>query len=121
MLSATQMDTGGQVYRPWGITLVTSRLPCCIFDCTSSCWFRTQTIPLVGSYRATDGYLITVVANRWISLWLTLLFIFLCMLQLKVNPDELVEELDFDNNVITCTLNYTGYNVSVRNCQLGRH
>jgi len=43
------------------------------------------------------------------------------LFKLKVNPDELVEELDFDNNVITCTLNYTGYNVSVRNCQLGRH
>lgn len=41
--------------------------------------------------------------------------------QLKVNPDELVEELDFDNNVISCTLEYTGYRASVRNCELGRH
>ena len=41
--------------------------------------------------------------------------------QLKVNPDELVEELDFDNNVISCTLEYTGYRASVSNCELGRH
>lgn len=40
------------------------------------------------------------------------------LLQVEVNPDFLVAELDFDNNVARCDLWYSGYAVKLMNCRL---
>lgn len=39
-------------------------------------------------------------------------------LQIEVNPKMLVAEISYDNNVVVCDLNYTGYYARVSNCKL---
>ena len=36
--------------------------------------------------------------------------------QVHINPEFKVAELDYQNNAVTCDLEYTGYTVIVSNC-----
>lgn len=40
--------------------------------------------------------------------------------KMKVNPEYLVGELDYDNNAVFCNINYTGSRVFASNCKLSR-
>lgn len=40
----------------------------------------------------------------------------LASLQMEINPKLLVAELDFDNNIAVCDLQYTGYAAFFSNC-----
>ncbi|OWF45340.1 Lysyl oxidase-like 3 [Mizuhopecten yessoensis] len=39
--------------------------------------------------------------------------------KVEINPSLLIAELSYDNNVITCTLAYTGYQARILECKLG--
>uniref|UniRef100_A0A8D2JEK7 Lysyl oxidase homolog n=1 Tax=Varanus komodoensis TaxID=61221 RepID=A0A8D2JEK7_VARKO len=43
------------------------------------------------------------------------------ILKVTVNPDLLVAELDFTNNVVRCDVRYTGSYVDTRNCRITRY
>jgi lysyl oxidase-like protein 2/3/4 len=40
--------------------------------------------------------------------------------KMHINPDLLVAELSYDNNAVTCELSYTGSNIVMDKCTLGR-
>ena len=44
-------------------------------------------------------------------------YMFLFIFQLEVNPNLVVAELSFENNVVQCDLTYTGYYARIHNCE----
>ncbi|XP_013379008.1 lysyl oxidase homolog 3B [Lingula anatina] len=41
------------------------------------------------------------------------------ILRIHINPEYMVAELDFDNNISTCDVVYTGFSASASNCRIG--
>lgn len=45
------------------------------------------------------------------------MFNFFYWLQVEINPNLIVAEISYDNNVVVCDLNYTGYYARIYNCK----
>lgn len=45
------------------------------------------------------------------------MFNFFDWLQVEINPNLIVAEISYDNNVVVCDLNYTGYYARIYNCK----
>ena len=67
----------------------------------------------------SDGKKTTWLNNRLSHIKL-LLMNNLVFVQVNINPEYTVGELDYNNNAATCNLRYTGNDVTVSNCLLGR-
>lgn len=46
-----------------------------------------------------------------------IMFNFFYWLQVEINPNLIVAEISYDNNVVVCDLNYTGYYARIYNCK----